>query len=109
MAEAGYPGAREHARAHAALLEAFAGARQAPEEAGELSLAALDLAAALDAHMRTEDVKVARFVTARENLRLLAEAGPGVGASLTPLPGGHAPVREPRPYPAAAVSPRTMK
>ena len=35
----------------------------------------------------TDDLKLARFWTARENLRRLAEAGPGVGAALTPIPG----------------------
>ncbi len=37
--------------------------------------------------MQGDDLKLARFWTARENLRRLAEAGPGVGASLTPIPG----------------------
>ncbi len=45
------------------------------------------VARALDQHMRSDDLKVGRFVTARENLRKLAEAGPGVGMALTPIPG----------------------
>ncbi len=117
MAEVGYPGAGEHARIHAVMLEAVTDAReQASGEAGDLGRAAADLAAALDEHMRSEDLKLGRFFTARENLRLLAEAGPGVGVALTPLPGSLAAVRPARlepeepPYPAAAaVSPRTMK
>jgi hemerythrin-like metal-binding protein len=114
MAEAGYPGAREHERLHAAMLDRFDQARRrAKDDPRALVRAAADLAAALEAHIRTDDVKLSRFSTARENLRLLAEAGPGVGAALTPLPGSHATVRparaEPDPYPAAAVAPRTMK
>lgn len=116
MAQAGYPGAREHGRGHAAILQAFDHAQdEARGDAAALSRAAVELAAAVDAHMRSEDVKLSRFFTARENLRLLAEAGPGVGAVLTPLPGSHAPVGRggrsgATPYPAAAaVRPRTMK
>lgn len=89
MDEAGYPGAREHGRAHAALLDRIAAAR-ADEGAGaerRLLDAADDIARTLDAHMRGDDLKLARFWTARENLRKLAEAGPGVGAALTPIPG----------------------
>ena len=89
MEDAGYPGAREHVRAHSAVLERIVAAR-ADEGAGSEPriLESADwVARALEAHMRTDDLKLARFWTARENLRRLAEAGPGVGASLTPIPG----------------------
>jgi hemerythrin len=91
MMEAGYPGLPEHRRLHTDVLQAFAEAR-AGDDPGRLSRAAVELCAVLEEHMRAEDVKIARFFTARENLRRLAEAGPGVGACLTPLPGSHAPV-----------------
>jgi hemerythrin-like metal-binding protein len=89
MDEAGYPGAREHGRAHVALLERIAIAR-ADEAAGSerrLLEAAEWVVRTLEAHMRSDDLRLARFWTARENLRRLAEAGPGVGAALTPIPG----------------------
>ena len=89
MEDAGYPGAREHVRAHAAMVERIAAAR-ADEGAGSerrILEAAEWVARTVEAHMRTDDVKLARFSTARENLRKLAEAGPGVGAALTPIPG----------------------
>ncbi len=89
MEEAGYPGAREHVRAHAALVEGIAAAR--PDDGAGAERRLLEdanwVAQALEAHIRTDDVKLARFWTARENLRRLAEAGPGVGAALTPIPG----------------------
>lgn len=94
MSDAGYPGTREHVRLHADLLDRVASAReQALGAPAEVALAAADLADALEEHMISEDLKLARFFTARENLRLLAEAGPGVGAALTPIPGSVAPVR----------------
>jgi hemerythrin-like metal-binding protein len=89
MEDAGYPGAREHLRSHAAILERVATAR-ADTSAGwdrRLLEAADWVARALESHMRGDDLKLGRFWTARENLRKLAEAGPGVGASLTPIPG----------------------
>jgi hemerythrin len=97
MVEAGYPGLLEHGRHHTAILQAFADGRGHGAEDPALSRAALDLCAALEEHMRSEDVKIARFFTARENLRRLAEAGPGVGACLTPLPGSHPPAAPPDP------------
>ncbi len=97
MADAGYPGGREHARLHSAMLEAFAETRaRIQDDPVQLARVAADLVSALEEHMRTEDLKLSRFATARENLRKLAEAGPGVGAALTPLPGSHAIVRAPR-------------
>lgn len=89
MADAGYPGVREHTRGHAEIVERIRVARAAGEElpAKGLLEAADWVARALEAHMRTEDLKLGRFWTARENLRRLAENGPGVGASLTPIPG----------------------
>jgi hemerythrin-like metal-binding protein len=94
MEQAGYPGAREHARVHAAILDGLGDARAvASAQPDELVQAAPAFAAALERHMAEDDLKLARFFTARQNLRLLAEAGPGVGVSLTPLPGSQAPVR----------------
>lgn len=98
MEDAGYPGAREHLRSHAAILERIAAAR-ADTSAGwdrRLLEAADWVAGALESHMRGDDLKLGRFWTARENLRKLAEAGPGVGASLTPIPGMF-PAHPPRP------------
>ncbi len=86
MEDAGYPGAREHVRAHAAILERIAAARADGTDRALLE-AAESVAGALEAHMRTDDLKLGRFWTARENLRKLAEAGPGVGTTLTPIPG----------------------
>lgn len=88
MLEAGYPGAREHTRLHAEIMDRV----RAASEPGRLDTKALFetadwAAAALQAHMRIEDLKLGRFFTARENLRRLAESGPGAGAALTPLPG----------------------
>jgi hemerythrin len=110
MEDAGYPGAREHVRAHAAVLERAATARadESPGSEKRLLEAADWLARTLAGHMRSEDLKLARFWTARENLRRLAEAGPGVGAALTPIPGmlsAYVPQRprrddEPAPTPA---------
>jgi hypothetical protein len=94
MAEQGYPGAPEHARRHAAIVEAVTGVRQrAIEQPGTVGRVAGELAGVLDEHMRVEDLKLARFLAARENLKRLAEAGPGAGRVLTPLPGAVAPVR----------------
>jgi hemerythrin-like metal-binding protein len=104
MAETGYPAAREHARHHAEMLDVVTSARlRAAEQPNALVRAAADLAAALDDHMQTEDLKLGRFVTARENLRALAEAGPGVGVALTPIPGSLAavPRQEAKAAPAA--------
>ncbi len=87
MLDGGYPGARDHARLHAAILDRVAFARKdATAAPGVLARAAADLAEVLDEHMRGEDLKAARFFTARENLRQLAEAGTKL-AALTPLPG----------------------
>jgi hemerythrin len=88
-AEAGYPGACEHARAHAELLERIRAVRgeEGPDAAKRLLSAAEWVARALEEHMRTQDLRLGRFWTARENLRRLAEQGPGVGAALTPIPG----------------------
>jgi hypothetical protein len=93
------------------MLERFADARRrAKDDPVELGRSAADLAAELEEHMRTDDVKLTRFSTARENLRLLAEAGPGVGAALTPLPGSYTAVRPARSGseagPAVAAGPR---
>jgi hemerythrin len=92
MAEQGYPGAADHARRHAALLEALSGVRQrAIDQPGAVARVAAELAEVLDEHMRIEDLKLARFFTARQNLKLLAHAGTGAGRALTPIPGALAP------------------
>lgn len=108
MDEAGYPGAREHVRAHHAILERIAGVRadEGPGADRRLLEAAEWVARALEAHMRSDDLKLGRFWTARENLRRLAEAGPGVGASLTPIPGMLS-VVAPRPRPGDDDDERT--
>jgi hemerythrin len=89
MDAAGYPGAREHARAHAAIRERIAAAREdAGAGAARRLLEVAEWAArVLAAHMKGDDLRLGRFLTARENLRRLAEAEPGVGVSLTPVPG----------------------
>ncbi len=89
MEDAGYPGAREHVRAHAVIVERITAARADTTTGSDRRLleTADWVARALEDHMRGDDLKVGRFWTARENLRKLAEAGPGVGASLTPIPG----------------------
>jgi hemerythrin len=93
MLEAGYPGAREHTRLHNEIMERVRGASEAAlADAKALFETAEWAVRALQAHMRTEDLKLGRFFTARENLRRLAESGPGLGAALTPLPGSLAPV-----------------
>jgi hemerythrin-like metal-binding protein len=89
MSEAGYPAAREHGRAHTIILERLAAARAdaAPGAAQRLASAVDDVVRMLEEHMQKDDLKLVRFWTARENLRRLAEAGPGVGMILTPIPG----------------------
>ncbi len=111
MAEAGYPGAIEHGRAHASIVERIQAARGDAAAAPKALLeAAAWVARALEDHMRGDDLKLGRFLTARENLRRLAEEGPGVGATLTPIPGSARPVAsdEAPPY-ATRSSPRTRK
>ncbi len=88
MAEHGYPGALDHQRAHAALLDAMQSARRAVDEGGEDGLApAARIASTVEEHMRTEDLRLGQFWAARENLRRLAERKPGTGVTLTPIPG----------------------
>ena len=111
MAEHGYPGALEHTRGHAALVDAIGLARRTVEEqGGEGAAPAARIASAIEHHLRTDDLRLGQFWTARENLRRLAEEGPGVGVSLTPIPGmvrsvrtapAHEPPREPDPVPFA--------
>src|SRR5512138_1704426 len=129
MAEQGYPGAGEHVRGHRAIVESIARARLLDGSGAEARLAdaAAAIAHAVEEHMRSEDLKLGRFFTARDNRRRLAERGPGVGMSLTPIPGAIGPVtpvpgegpapagRATRPagaredQPAAPPSPRTRK
>jgi hemerythrin-like metal-binding protein len=112
IADAGYPGAREHVRLHAAVLERLRLLREGDGAAADAALVAgaAALVEALDAHMRVDDLKLGRFWTARQNLRRLAESGPGVGVALTPIPAMSAParasfVRATTPPPAAAAPP----
>jgi hemerythrin len=86
MEEAGYPGISEHARRHDALLLQLADGIE-PPPGYVLEGGAADLAAAVEVHMRAEDVKLARFYAARANFKAMAEARPGKGPALTPLPG----------------------
>jgi hemerythrin len=92
IAQVGYPGEREHARAHQLLLRRLALAQDAEPRA--LLAVAGELCEAVEGHLRYEDLKLGRFWTARQNLRRLAE---GAGA-LTPIPGG-------TPLPALATPP----
>ena len=68
MEDAGYPGAREHLRAHAAILERIAAARADTTVGWDRRLldAAQWVARALESHMRGDDLKLGRFWTARE-------------------------------------------
>jgi hemerythrin len=111
MADAGYPGAREHTRAHAELLERIRSAQEpgARTQVKGLLRTADWVARTLEAHMRADDLKLGRFWTARENLRRLAENGPGVGMALTPIPGSLGPPIRPPGYPTALTAPRTRK
>ncbi len=87
MAEQGYTAAGDHGRQHALLLERLGEARAVAKAGGPAARAAADLAHALREHMRTEDLKLARFFAARENLRRLAGGTGGKGPALTPIPG----------------------
>jgi hemerythrin len=88
MAEHGYPGALEHTRAHAELVDAIALARRTvDEQGGEGAAPAARIASAIEHHLVTYDLRLGQFWTARLNLRRLAEEGPGAGISLTPIPG----------------------
>ncbi len=112
MAEEGYPGVREHERLHAEMMDRVAAALagQGAEAEGRLREGAASIARMLEEHMRKDDLKIRRFSIARDNLRRLAEMGPGVGASLTPIPGTLAPATPvPGERPAAArVPPRRL-
>jgi hemerythrin len=107
MLEAGYPGAREHARLHVEIVDSIRNAWEKPLDARRLQETADWVGSTLHAHARLEDVKLGRFWTARQNLRRLAENAPGAAASLTPLPGTleatKAEPEEPRPTPAPRV------
>jgi hemerythrin-like metal-binding protein len=63
MSAAGYPEAREHARIHAALLDAVADARQqAIRQTQGIDRAAAAFTDALGAHLRSEDRELSRFL-----------------------------------------------
>lgn len=108
MVEQGYPGSIEHARAHAAVLAGIADARRAVQFVG-IAAHALDKARhAVDEHLHQDDLRLRQFLVARENLRRLAERGPGVGMSLTPIPGALEPAFTPvprKPLPAVFETP----
>jgi hemerythrin-like metal-binding protein len=91
MEEAGYPGLSEHKRHHDTLLLRLADAVEPVLSEGP-SRAALELAQKVEEHLRVEDLKLARFSAARRNFRAMAEALPGKGPVLTPVPGTLAPV-----------------
>lgn len=97
MVEQGYPGSIEHARVHAAVLAGIGDARRAVEFAGIASQALEKARHAVDEHLRVDDLRLRQFLVARDNLRRLAERGPGVGMSLTPIPGSLEPVLTPAP------------
>jgi hemerythrin-like metal-binding protein len=92
MAEQGYPGAGDHAQHHEALLERVIAVRRREGSPGATPTAAVDLARAVEEHMRTEDLKLGRFYAARENFRRLGSAKVGEGPALTPIPGALTPV-----------------
>jgi hemerythrin len=103
MVERGYPGSIEHARLHASVLAGIADARRAVEFVGIAAHALEKVRHAIDEHLRVDDLRLRQFLVARENLRRLAEAGPGVGMSLTPIPGAVEPARTPPPPSRAGV------
>jgi hemerythrin len=99
MVEQGYPGSIEHARQHASVLAGVGDARRAVEFVG-LAAQALEKARhAVDEHLRTDDLRLRQFLVARDNLRRLAERGPGAGAALTPIPGSMPAIAAPTPAP----------
>jgi hemerythrin len=87
MVEQGYPGSIEHARQHAVVLAGIGDARRAVEFVGIAAHALEKARHAVDEHLRSDDLRLRQFLVARENLRRLAERGPGVGMCLTPIPG----------------------
>jgi len=103
MVEHGYPGSIEHARLHAGVLAGIGDARRAVEFVGIAAQALEKARHAIDEHLRVDDLRLSQFLVARENLRLLAERGPGVGMSLTPIPGSVAAPTTPVPAARAGV------
>jgi hemerythrin-like metal-binding protein len=89
MEDAGYPAISEHSRRHHQLLSTLDRATH-PQTVIGAARAASDLAKAIEEHMRVDDLKLGRFFAARENFRAMAEARPGLGPALTPIPGGPA-------------------
>jgi hemerythrin len=109
MVERGYPGSIEHARLHAAVLAGIADARRAVEFVGIAAHALEKARHAIDEHLRVDDLRLSQFLVARENLRLLAERGPGVGMALTPIPGAVAAAVAAAETPAPASSSGVFK
>jgi len=91
MEDAGYPGLPEHRRYHDTFVEALAEAVD-PKARRDAAEAATEIAQAVEEHLRVDDLKLARFVAARSNFRALAEAKPGRGPALTPIPGALTPI-----------------
>lgn len=103
MVERGYPGSIEHARLHAEVLAGIADARRAVGFVGIAAHAVEKARHAVDEHLRVDDLRLRQFLVARENLRRLAEHGPGVGVSLTPIPGTMVAAMTPPPASRAGV------
>jgi hemerythrin-like metal-binding protein len=91
LEEAGYPGLSEHRRHHDALVVWLASV--ADPRTSAAPGAAREVAQAIEQHLRVDDLKPARFFAARANFKAMAEARPGMGPALTPIPGALTPVR----------------
>ena len=92
MEEQGYPAAGDHVRDHRAIVETIGRVRADGSDGARLAEVAAAVARMLDEHMRSDDLRLGRFFTARQNFRRLAESGSGFGMSLTPMPGTFAAV-----------------
>jgi hemerythrin-like metal-binding protein len=91
MEESGYPGLAEHKRHHDALVVWVASVADPRTRSAEPG-AAREVAQAIEAHLRIDDLKPARFNAARANLRAMAQGRPGKGPALTPIPGALTPI-----------------
>ncbi len=91
MEGVGYTGIAEHKRYHATFVEALAAAVD-PKARRDVAEAATEIAQAVEEHLRVDDLKLARFVAARSNFKAMAEAKPGKGPALTPIPGALTPI-----------------
>jgi hemerythrin-like metal-binding protein len=91
LEESGYPGLSEHRRHHDALVVWLASVAD-PRTRVAAPEAAREVAEAIEQHLRVDDLKPARFFAARANFKAMAEARPGRGPALTPIPGALTPV-----------------